>query len=246
MSSTCRRPGTKPLAHTPNWGLARSAPKRGSFCPVGKNCRVSGAIVPGPRSSYGRRRFRHDVRGVAPGEAGRARARPSRGPLSRIGPEVALVDVGGKSEAVIDVERAEGRRRRARGRRRRSHPGRWWCPRPAACSSRASSARGAATDRQLEDAFRAGLPVEGTVEKAVKGGYEVRIARQRAFCPLSQIDTVRTADPAVHVGQGLHVPDHRVQGRRPEPGRLAPRAARGGAAGQRRRSPPARSSPARC
>jgi small subunit ribosomal protein S1 len=35
----------------------------------------------------------------------------------------------------------------------------------------------------------------------VKGGYEVRIARQRAFCPLSQIDTIRTTDPSVHEGQ---------------------------------------------
>jgi small subunit ribosomal protein S1 len=59
---------------------------------------------------------------------------------------------------------------------------------------------GAATARQLEDAFRAGLPVEGKVEEVVKGGYQVRIARQRAFCPMSQIDTVRTADPAVHEG----------------------------------------------
>ncbi len=61
--------------------------------------------------------------------------------------------------------------------------------------------RNAATQRELEDAFRAGLAVEGKVEKAVKGGYEVRIARERAFCPLSQIDIVRTADPAVHEGQ---------------------------------------------
>ena len=37
--------------------------------------------------------------------------------------------------------------------------------------------------------------------QAVKGGYEVRIARERAFCPLSQIDIARTADPAAHVGQ---------------------------------------------
>ena len=29
----------------------------------------------------------------------------------------------------------------------------------------------------------------------------MRIARERAFCPLSQIDIVRTADPAVHVGK---------------------------------------------
>ena len=35
----------------------------------------------------------------------------------------------------------------------------------------------------------------------MKGGYEVRIARERAFCPLSQIDSVRTTDPAVHEGK---------------------------------------------
>jgi len=51
------------------------------------------------------------------------------------------------------------------------------------------------------EVLRAGLAVEGKVAQAVKGGYEVRIARERAFCPLSQIDIVRTADPAVHVGQ---------------------------------------------
>jgi small subunit ribosomal protein S1 len=61
--------------------------------------------------------------------------------------------------------------------------------------------RNAATQRELEDAYEAGLAVEGRVEKDVKGGYEVRIARERAFCPFSQIDIVRTADPAVHVGQ---------------------------------------------
>jgi small subunit ribosomal protein S1 len=60
---------------------------------------------------------------------------------------------------------------------------------------------GAATARQLEDAFQAGLPVEGKVERAVKGGYEVRIARQRAFCPISQIDTLRNTDPSEHEGR---------------------------------------------
>src|SRR5215204_2190696 len=61
--------------------------------------------------------------------------------------------------------------------------------------------RGAATARQLEAAFEAGLPVEGKVEGQVKGGYNVSIAKQRAFCPLSQIDTIRTTDPAVHEGK---------------------------------------------
>jgi len=54
--------------------------------------------------------------------------------------------------------------------------------------------------RQLEDAFRAGLPVEGRVEQEIKGGFEIRIARQRAFCPFSQIDVLRT-EPAVHIGK---------------------------------------------
>jgi small subunit ribosomal protein S1 len=61
--------------------------------------------------------------------------------------------------------------------------------------------RGAATARQLEDALRSGLPAEGKVERAVKAGYEVTIARQRAFCPMSQIDVIRRTDPATHVGR---------------------------------------------
>jgi small subunit ribosomal protein S1 len=59
----------------------------------------------------------------------------------------------------------------------------------------------AATARQLEDAFQAGLPVEGKIQGEVKGGYEVRIARQRAFCPVSQIDIVPSTDPAQHPGR---------------------------------------------
>ena len=61
--------------------------------------------------------------------------------------------------------------------------------------------QGAATRRQVEEAYRAKLPVEGRVESVNKGGYEVRIGGQRAFCPLSQIDTAFTSDPEVHVGQ---------------------------------------------
>jgi len=61
--------------------------------------------------------------------------------------------------------------------------------------------RGAATSRQLEDAYRSGLPVEGKVERVGKAGFDVAIARQRAFCPMSQIDVTRQADPAVHLGR---------------------------------------------
>ena len=61
--------------------------------------------------------------------------------------------------------------------------------------------RKAASDKEVEDAYHARMPVEGVVQGVVKGGYEVRVGRSRAFCPFSQIDTVRTETPEVHVGQ---------------------------------------------
>jgi small subunit ribosomal protein S1 len=122
------------------------------------------------------------------------------GTIVAIGPEVAFVNIGGKGEATIDIEELTdpdsdiqvkvGDSVKAVvvstiGGLRLSH----------------KLARGAATRQRLNDAFQAGLPVEGRVEKAIKGGYEVRIGGQRAFCPISQIDSRFTADPSVHVGQ---------------------------------------------
>jgi small subunit ribosomal protein S1 len=128
------------------------------------------------------------------------RGQTIEGTIVAIGPEVAFVDVGGKGEAVIEIaelKNADGVLEFAAGDRIQ-----------ATVTSTAGGVtlsrklvRGAATARQLADAFQAGLPVEGKVERAVKGGYEIRIAGERAFCPLSQIDIVRTADPAAHEGR---------------------------------------------
>jgi small subunit ribosomal protein S1 len=54
----------------------------------------------------------------------------------------------------------------------------------------------------LEDAYRGGIPVEGTVSKETKGGFEVQIGTARCFCPYSQIDAVRQ-DASAYVGQTL-------------------------------------------
>ncbi len=63
---------------------------------------------------------------------------------------------------------------------------------------------GAAAQGQLEDAWRNGIPVEGVVQKEVKGGFEVRIGGSvRAFCPFSQIALRRTENTAAFVGQHL-------------------------------------------
>ena len=52
----------------------------------------------------------------------------------------------------------------------------------------------------LKTAFETGEPVSGIVEKEVKGGYEVTVAGQRAFCPFSQIDRFKK-EPAEYLGR---------------------------------------------
>ena len=44
--------------------------------------------------------------------------------------------------------------------------------------------RKAASDKEVEDAYHARMPVEGVVQGVVKGGYEVKVGRSRAFCPI--------------------------------------------------------------
>jgi len=127
------------------------------------------------------------------------------GTIVAIGPEVAFVDVGGKGEATIEVEElkdADGDIDVAVGDRIQAMV----VSTSGGLTLSRRLARGAATDRQLEDAFRAGLPVEGKVERAVKGGFEVRIGRARAFCPISQMDTPR-APSVPHEG---HVYEFRI------------------------------------
>jgi small subunit ribosomal protein S1 len=122
------------------------------------------------------------------------------GTIVAIGAEVALVGIGGKSEAQIDIAELkdeDGDIEVSIGDRIQAVV---VSTSDGIILSR-KGVRNAATQRELENAFNAGLAVEGKVASVNKGGYEVRIARERAFCPLSQIDIIRTADPAVHVGK---------------------------------------------
>jgi len=121
------------------------------------------------------------------------------GTVVGIGPEVAFIDVGGKGEATIGVDElkdADGALEVKAGDRIQavvmSTDG-------GLVLSRKLALR-AATERQLEAAAHSGLPVEGRVEKIVKGGFEVRIGGKRAFCPFSQIDVIRS-EPATHEGR---------------------------------------------
>lgn len=55
----------------------------------------------------------------------------------------------------------------------------------------------------LESAYKNGIPVEGVVEKEIKGGYEVKIGESRAFCPFSQMGQRRTEVAEAYVGKHL-------------------------------------------
>jgi len=63
---------------------------------------------------------------------------------------------------------------------------------------------GATGMAQLEEAWRSGIPVDGRVEKEIKGGYEIKLAGSvRAFCPFSQMGLRRVDNPEELIDQSL-------------------------------------------
>jgi small subunit ribosomal protein S1 len=95
--------------------------------------------------------------------------------------DIALISVGGKTEAVLD--RAEIGELR---------PGDGLDAVVVATSPELRVSHRQAIERREREALRGalanGVPVEGKVVGRNKGGYDVSIAGIRAFCPMSQID----------------------------------------------------------
>ncbi|NMA46979.1 MAG: S1 RNA-binding domain-containing protein [Lentisphaerae bacterium] len=61
---------------------------------------------------------------------------------------------------------------------------------------------GDAVDSSVEDAYNAGMPVEGKVTAERKGGFTVQVANSEAFCPFSQIDARGVKkEPAEYIGE---------------------------------------------
>jgi small subunit ribosomal protein S1 len=95
--------------------------------------------------------------------------------------DIALISVGGKTEAVMDrTELGELR------------PGDGLDGVVVAVSPELRISHRLAIERRereaLRGAYTAGIPVEGKVTGRNKGGYDVSIAGIRAFCPMSQIE----------------------------------------------------------
>ncbi|MBN2736098.1 MAG: S1 RNA-binding domain-containing protein [Spirochaetales bacterium] len=55
----------------------------------------------------------------------------------------------------------------------------------------------------LEMAFENQIPVEGMVEKEIKGGFSIKIGNSQAFCPFSLMGSRRIDNPESYIGQNL-------------------------------------------
>jgi small subunit ribosomal protein S1 len=69
---------------------------------------------------------------------------------------------------------------------------------------------------QLEEAWQAGIPVEGVLEKEIKGGYEIKLGGTvRAFCPFSQVALRRVENPESLIGtrMAFRITDYAENGR---------------------------------
>ncbi len=75
------------------------------------------------------------------------------------------------------------------------------CARRLAGRGRSGSNDNPAT-KALEDAAGKGIPVEGKVVKVIDGkGFEVEVTGQKAFCPVSKIDTRYCENPGEHLNK---------------------------------------------
>jgi small subunit ribosomal protein S1 len=124
--------------------------------------------------------------------------------IVKITPEWVFLDLGGKSEGYLDVRElldGEGNVKVKEGDVISAY----------FLSSRQNEklfttrvGTGEAGRAYLEDAWRNGIPVEGTVDKEVKGGFEIRIAGSvRGFCPFSQMGLTRVEDTKALQGRTL-------------------------------------------
>ncbi|MDH3999361.1 MAG: 30S ribosomal protein S1, partial [Desulfuromonadales bacterium] len=63
---------------------------------------------------------------------------------------------------------------------------------------------GSSGTAQLEEAWRSGIPVDGRIEKEIKGGFEIKLPGSvRAFCPFSQLGMRRVENTDDVVGTSL-------------------------------------------
>jgi small subunit ribosomal protein S1 len=126
-----------------------------------------------------------------------------QGTIIEIGAEQLFVDIGGKAEATMELanlRETEGQLDKGVG-----DPIEATVtgidPETGTLVLGTRHSRHAHGSEQLEAAFHSGTPVEGQITGTTKGGLEVQIAGQRAFCPASQADLRFIEDLSSLVGE---------------------------------------------
>lgn len=114
----------------------------------------------------------------------------------QIGSEWIFLDVGQKGEGILDIREllnSDGNLDVAVGDRISAY---FMSRRGGELRFTTRLGGGSTGTAQLEEAWRSEIPVEGRVEKEIKGGYEIRLPGSvRAFCPFSQLGLKRTDNP---------------------------------------------------
>lgn len=142
-----------------------------------------------------------------------------KGRILSIGETAAFVDLGGKSEGVIDVAQLKD----SAGNLTVAVDDEIEAtvtgndPETGSLVLRRKAARGQDVALELRQALETGIPVEGVVTTINKGGAEVQVSGMRAFCPLSQLDLRYVENPQQFVGQRLTFRVSRI-----EPGKTRP------------------------
>jgi len=136
------------------------------------------------------------ARGPKPGDV-------VRGVVTSIGKDALFVDLGGKSEGVLDREQVMADDGTIRLKVGDTVEARIAGERNGSLVLRVKLGRGPEARAELVQAHELGIPVEGKVTGAIKGGLEVDVAGVRGFCPASQADGRFVADLTTLIGQVL-------------------------------------------
>lgn len=127
-----------------------------------------------------------------------------RGKVVSIGNDAVFVDLGGKAEGMLDRDQVVDRDGKLQVEVGAEIEARVVDDRGGALTLRVRlGGRGPEAKAELLQAFELGLPIEGTVTEAIKGGLSVDVAGVRAFCPASQVDVRFVEDLTPLVGQRL-------------------------------------------
>ena len=122
----------------------------------------------------------------------------------KVGAEWVFLDVGQKGEGVLELGEildADGKPTASEGDRL---PAYFLSGEGGELRFTTRLGGGSTGTAQLEQAWENAIPVEGRLEKEIKGGYEIRLGGgTRAFCPFSQLGLRRGEDAAELVGQTL-------------------------------------------